>query len=351
MGGHEQQAVSEAHGPDAPRVLHHLDCYRVLGRLGVGGMAEVFLARDEREPRRRAVIKRVRPSIANDAAVVEMFLDEARIFMRLRHPNICRFYDAAYVDGEPCVAMEHIDGVTLDALIEAAARYGGIPRALALRIARDVASALDTVHGLRDESGTPLNVVHRDVTPRNIMIGFDGRVCLLDFGLAKAALSPSRTRPGMAKGMLAYLAPEVFLGVPAGPAADIFALGVCLFEALTGRPLYRFARMSDTCEAIVEAPVPSLRARQPSAPAALDGILRRALAKDPATRQASAAQLVVALDELGSLPSSEVLATFVASVCREERASGPPLEPTEFGRDWSACPDAQDLAVHAGGTR
>ncbi|MFK7990270.1 MAG: serine/threonine-protein kinase [Sandaracinaceae bacterium] len=309
-------------------VLAHLARCRVLGRLGSGGMAEVFLLE---HGARRVALKRMHRSLARQPDQVAMFLHEARVFMRTAHPYVVRFYGAARVDGVPCVAMEHVEGVTLEVLLARAGRYGGIPVDHAVAILADVAAALDWVHQLRDERGHPLQIVHRDVTPKNIMIGFDGRVRLLDFGIAKSTQARAQTRPGMTRGVLSYLPPEVFLGQRCGPAGDQFSLGVCLFEALTGRPLYRFARAQETREAIVAGPVPSLTERC-AVRVRLDAVVRRALAKTPKARFTSAGELSAALrDQLSSTPDLAALTRVWFAV---ERQRPTHLDPTAFGARW-----------------
>lgn len=316
---------------DAPGAIwSELARYRVRGCIGRGGMAEVFLVT---AGRRTAVLKRMHPALARSADQVAMFLHEARIHLRAAHPNLARFDGAARVDGLPTVAMEYIEGVTLEALMARSVRYGGMPRDAALSIASSVASALDSVHRLRDDRGRPLRIVHRDVTPQNIMVGFDGRVRLLDFGIAKSTQARAQTRPGMTRGVLSYLPPEVFCGERAGPAGDVFSLGVCLFEALRGRPLYRFARATDTREAIVSGPVPSLGT---AADRGLDRVLARALAKTPSARFGSAGEMAAALqDQMGAQPD---LAEMTARWFAVERQTPAVLEPTAFGADWAERP-------------
>jgi eukaryotic-like serine/threonine-protein kinase len=280
--------------PQAVRELHR---FEVLGRLGAGGMAEVFLVRERVEPRRTAVLKRLLPTHAQDDEIREMFFDEARLAMRLSHPSLCRIYDAGFVAGQPCIAMEWVQGATLHELIERTCGRG-LSVDTAISIAQTVAGALDSVHRARDERGNRLAIVHRDVTPKNVMIGFDGRVKLLDFGVAKSLANQSITRPGTARGNLAYLAPELWLGQEADGRADVFSLGVTLFESLSCRPLYGFVRPRDAMNAIVNGPVPSLRDVRGDVPPMLDAIVQSALAKHPADRLESAGTMQSALQEL-----------------------------------------------------
>ncbi len=326
--------------PHWASVIEAFHRFEVRGRLGAGGMAEIFLAEEKEPPHRRVALKRLLPEQAEQEELRAMFLDEARLGMRLTHPSLCRVYDAGLLEGDLIIAMEHVDGVTLADLIDRAA--GGLPVEVALSIIADVAGALDSVHRARDEHGRPLGIVHRDVSPRNVMIGFDGRVKLLDFGLAKSALNHAITRPGMAKGKLAYLAPELWNEARPDARADLFSLGVCLFEALTGTRLYHRTSPFESRDAILTGPVPSLADHRKDLPPALDHIVRRCLAKHPHGRPESAGALHTALMELlevtGRRPEPGAVERLVSELFREERERGPVLVPTRFGARASSEP-------------
>jgi serine/threonine protein kinase len=313
-------------------VLGELYRFDVLGRVGSGGMAEVFLAREKDGPRRSIAIKRLFPVLAAEDDLRSMFVDEARLGMRLAHPSLCRVYDVGEIEGDLCIAMEYVEGVTLAELIDR--HPNGVPREVALAIIADIASALATVHAARDEHGRPLGIVHRDVTPRNVMVGFDGRARLLDFGVAKSVLNEAITRPGMAKGKFGYLAPELWgEDVEADPRADVFSLGICLYEALTGQRLYHRVTPAESRAAIVDAPVPSIRAHLPRAPEALDRVVKRALAKTPNERFESASVMERVLVELMAAlgDRNDATSAFVGSAFEAEHARGVTLEPTSFG--------------------
>ena len=345
-GGSAQGSAHIVRTPHFPEVVRELYRFEVLGQLDEGGMAEVFLVREREAPFRQAVLKRIHASAAGDAEVRAMFLDEARLAMRLSHPSLCAVYDAGMVGEQPCLAMEWVDGVTLEALIERAGPTG-LPIELCAYIAARVASALDSVHRARDERGRLLGIVHRDVTPANVMISFDGEVKLLDFGLAKSCASQVVTRPGCAKGKLGYLAPEVWKGEPATAASDVFSLGVCLHEALAGRPLYAYARARDTQQAIVESGVPSARAARAGVPRELDAVLARCLAKHPCDRFSSAGALEAALDQLlltNDDPQSQ-LRTLVRQRFAAERSRGPALMPSELERIVASVPPPPPVAL------
>ncbi|HEY8431255.1 MAG TPA: protein kinase, partial [Sandaracinaceae bacterium] len=251
--------------------------YEIVGRLAIGGMAEILLAREDAEGAgsRHLVVKRILPEYEREPAFVEMFLDEARVMMRLKHPNVCHVYKFGQQDGTHFIAMEWVHGASLGKLIRRARKMGGIPVAIACKIIALIAEALDHAHTAKDDDGNPLGIVHRDVTPDNVMISYDGAVKLLDFGIAKADARAHKTQAGVVKGKFAYMAPEQCRAKPLDHRVDVFALGVCLYEALTGQPLYRRETEFETMEAIVRGPVPKLADRLKNPPAALEHIIAR----------------------------------------------------------------------------
>lgn len=192
-----------------------------------------------------------------------MFLDEARLAIRLQHPNICPIYEFGEAQGTWFIAMEWVNGVPLGKLIRKARASGGIPVPVTVRVLAQISEALHYAHRARDEQGELLGIVHRDVSPQNIMVSYSGSVKLLDFGVAKAKSHSARTQAGVVKGKLAYMAPEQCRGEEIDARADVFALGVCLFEALTGRPLYHRGTEFETLKAVMDDPVPSVRSFKP----------------------------------------------------------------------------------------
>ncbi|MFT5358901.1 MAG: serine/threonine protein kinase, partial [Polyangiales bacterium] len=257
--------------------------YQVLGRLAIGGMAEILLARQpgQAEP---IVLKKILATFDSDDEFVEMFLDEARVGMQLEHPNIGHFLDAGEERGRYFIAMEWVNGVTLAKLVRRASKSGGIPPTIASAIVRAVADALHYAHTSRDENDDLMGLIHRDVSPHNIMVGYDGTVKLLDFGIAKAMGAAHITAAGVVKGKFAYMAPEQCEGEAIDFRSDIFALGVVLFEALTGKRLFRRGSDRETVRAIVREPVPSLSEHWVKAPRELEAICSTALNKDPTAR-------------------------------------------------------------------
>ena len=310
--------------------------YELLGRIAAGGMAEVFLAREigAHGTRRHVAIKRILPHIADDMRFVEMFRDEARLAMQLSHPNICHIYEFGELDGHHYLAMEWIHGVSLGRLVRKAREVQGIPIRIAVKVAARIAEALHWAHNATDGDGEPLGLVHRDVTPHNIMIGFDGAVKLLDFGIAKANTQASHTRVGTVKGKFSYMSPEQCAGLHLDGRSDLFSLAVCTFEALTGKALYVRDNELLTMSAIVHEPTPSIRQLRPDVPEELDAILRKALEKDPARRFSDAGEMLVALERFlalqGEVVSSTTIAKFLESTLTPEERH-PLAYSTPFG--------------------
>jgi serine/threonine-protein kinase len=332
-GRAERSVVARAPVPnpiaDLP-VLAYYGRFALLGRLAFGGMAEIFLARETNaNASRHLVVKRILPHVADDEGFVTMFLDEARLAMRLQHPNICPVYEFGEAGGTWFIAMEWVDGVPLGKLIRKARAMGGVPIPLVVRVLAQTAEALHYAHRARDENGAPLGIVHRDVSPQNIMVAYNGSVKLLDFGVAKAASHETRTQVGVVKGKLAYMAPEQCRGDAIDARADVFALGVCLYESLVGRPLYQRQTDFETLKAVLEDPVPSARALRPEVPPDLDAIVQRALAKTPEARWQSAGELQEALEQWLSDHRERMnaarTAEYLESLYAEEIASGPKL--------------------------
>ena len=318
-------------------VLGKFAGYDILGRLALGGMAEILLARhaDTEGNHRFLVIKRILPHFEQDRDFVQMFLDEAKIGMQLKHPNICQFQQFGADDGSHFIVMEWVNGMPLGRLIRKARASGGVGLPIGIRIGVDVARALHYAHIANDEHGEPFHIIHRDVSPHNIMIGYNGAVKLLDFGIAKADHRAHKTQAGVVKGKFAYMAPEQCTAGQADHRLDIFALGVCLFETLTGRSLYRRQTEAATMRAVIMDPVPTLKERLPDVSDELDRILQKALAKEPADRFATAAEFANELEHFGKsnqrLATQREVADFIKKVFPEEFTRGPRVDTVPFG--------------------
>jgi len=318
-------------------VLGKFAGYDILGRLALGGMAEILLARHSNTDgqHRFLVVKRILPHFEQDSDFVQMFLDEARIGMQLKHPNICQFHQFGADEGSHFIVMEWVNGVPLGRLIRKARNSGGVGLPIAIRIGVDVARALHYAHIANDEHGEAFNIIHRDVSPHNIMIGYTGAVKLLDFGIAKADHRAHKTQAGVVKGKFAYMAPEQCTAGQADHRLDIFALGVCLFETLTGRSLYRRQTEAATMRAVIMDPVPSLKERLPDVAEELEKILQKALAKEAGDRFATAADFANELERFGKanqqFATQREVADFVKKVFPEEFSRGPRVDTVPFG--------------------
>src|SRR5580658_7166522 len=275
--------------------------YRLIAELGQGGVATVYLAVSIGKSgfRKLAVVKLIRPQFASDPDLIEMFLDEARLSARLNHPNVVQTYDVGVDDHRHFMAMEYLDGVSFNAAISRLTRQSGpVGFELRARVLLGVLEGLRYAHELKDYDGAPLRIVHRDVTPHNIFVTYDGQVKLLDFGIAKASTSSVQTATGVIKGKLTYMAPEQALSDPVDAGADLYAVGVMLWEALTGRRRFP-ADLSDvamfTRAASGEVPeAPNAAAL--GLPAELDTIILRALEPKRENRYPTAAELHADLD-------------------------------------------------------
>ncbi|MCA9570239.1 MAG: serine/threonine protein kinase, partial [Myxococcales bacterium] len=256
--------------------------YTLVRRLGQGGAGEVWraLMAGPMGFEKPVAVKLVR-SDRRVAGLEDDLVREARFGALMAHPNVVATYELGSVAGRRFIAMEYVAGASFGKLIRKARKSGGVPVHIACKIIGLVAEALDHAHNAKNEDGSELGIVHRDVTPDNIMVSYDGNVKLLDFGIAKAATRSHKTQAGVVKGKFAYMAPEQCRAKDLDHRVDVFALGVCLYEAVTGRPLYRRETEFETMEAIVRGPVPKLADRVKNPPPELEAIIQRCLAKKP----------------------------------------------------------------------
>lgn len=288
----------EAPVPKALSTSKRLGRYVLSHEIASGGMATVNLARAEGPGgfEKVVAIKSMHAHLAKDRAFVQMFLDEARIASRIDHPNVCRVFDFGEAEGTHYIVMEYIVGETLVALHQRAfarAEPEERPRlsVYAAHIIADACEGLHAAHELRDEQGKLLGLVHRDVSPHNLFACYDGSVRLLDFGVAKVSGRPEETRSGVLKGKLAYMAPEQVRRQPVDRRADLWAMGVVLWELVTGQRLFRRASEVETLLAIERETPPLLREKCPTLAPELEAIVGRALAREPAQRYATAREM------------------------------------------------------------
>jgi serine/threonine protein kinase len=299
--------------------------YKILERLGGGGQAEVFrgIAETLEGFKKSVAIKRVLPHLTSNPQFVAMFLDEARLSLNLQHANIVQVFDISRADdGTYFLVMELVNGCDLKALVEHEirnTRSANIP--LVLYVVIEACKGLHYAHMLEHpETREPLNIVHRDISPPNIMLSKNGEVKVVDFGLAKANSQLENTDEGVVKGKFSYLAPETTLGLEVDARADVFALGIILWEMLTERRLFIGDSPHATVELVRQARIPSIIALNPNVDLELDAIVRTALARDRDERFQSAAELGDALS--GYLFANGLKATSkdVALAVREIRA-------------------------------
>jgi serine/threonine protein kinase len=280
--------------------------YELLLPVAAGGMAMVWAARlkGSRGFQKIVAVKTMLPKLSEDPQFERMFLDEASLASRIHHPNVVEVLDLGEMSGVLFIAMEWLDGVPLNQVMKAAKGASGIPLPVAVHILTHAAEGLHAAHELKDDHGAYIGLVHRDVSPQNILVGYDGLTKMVDFGLAKAtALGDGATRAGQLKGKISYMAPEQIRGDPLDRRADVFALGVVLYAVTTGKHPFRRESEGATLFAISApepAPAPS---RFMSYPPELEAVLLKAVAKDPDKRYSSSLEFARALEQ--TLPDGE----------------------------------------------
>jgi len=295
------------------------DRYQLVHRVAQGGMGDVWLARlrGRHGFERFVAIKTILPVFAEDPRFWAMFLDEARIASRIEHTNVAQIFDLGERDGRPYLVMEWIDGDSLAQLAQVADRAsGGFPLPVLLRILADACAGLHSAHELKDPQGHALEVVHRDVSPQNILVSRTGTVKVIDFGVAKARVRlAEETSAGTVKGKLHYTAPERALGVPADRRSDIWAIGAVLYRILAGRHAYRGVDDHEVVRQLVSGAPPD--PLPPAVPPSVRNLVARALAPDPRQRFATAAELQraleCALEELSAVSAAKQVTEFLAA--------------------------------------
>jgi serine/threonine protein kinase len=298
-----------------PHTPHAQRCRYVLSsEIARGGMGSIHMGRmlGAHGFSRRVAIKRLLPQFACDEEFSAMLLEEARLSACVSHPNVAGVIDVVQEGDELWLVLEYIEGHSLARLMR---RQPGapVPPAYVVRILIDLLHGLAAVHEARDEWGTPLAIVHRDVSPQNVMVGVDGLSRLLDFGIAKARTGLGTTQRGSLKGKLSYLAPELLRLEPATPASDVYAAGLVMWEALVGRRPFEFATYREAFMRPQGLLPPSPSTFVPWIPRELDAIVLAALAPRPAERPESAHSLLIALEGVAKLASRSELGAWVRS--------------------------------------
>ncbi|RJQ77352.1 MAG: serine/threonine protein kinase [Desulfobacteraceae bacterium] len=255
--------------------------YRLKDKIAQGGMAELYIADYVREDgfKRQVAIKKVLPHLAENQDFIKMFIREARLAALLQHPNIVQIFDFGKIRDTYVIAMEYIQGMNLGQIM--AHLKSPMPMDMAIFIIMKISLGLDYSHKRKDdESGQALGIVHRDVSPQNILISCQGEVKISDFGISKATTEPSFTQAGVIKGKLSYLAPEQALGQPVDHRIDIYSLGLVFYEVLSGRRLYQFDTDIEAIRKIPEMVIPQLSLERPGLPEGLERVVMKCLEKD-----------------------------------------------------------------------
>jgi serine/threonine-protein kinase len=295
--------------------------YRLYEAIAAGGMATVHYGRLHGELgfARTVAVKRLHREYARDPEFVAMFIDEARLAMRVQHPNVVQTLDVVAAEGELLLVMEYVPAVSLFQLLRvAAARGERVAAPLAVAILADALRGLHAAHEATDEAGNPLDIVHRDVSPQNILVGADGCARVLDFGVAKATGRQQTTREGQVKGKFAYMAPEQITNVCVTRQSDVFAASIVLWEALTGKRLFQAESETALLARVLSAPIEPPSAAAPGLDAELDRIVLRGLSRDLATRYPTARDMARDLDKVATLPSASQIAEWVEHLAGDD---------------------------------
>ena len=314
--------------PPPPSDKDRFGQFQLIEKIATGGMAEVYKARMSGVEgfQKIVAIKKILPHMAASDDFMTMFADEAKLAAQLNHPNIIHIYDLGKVDKSYYIAMEYVEGRDLRSILKSGAEHGlPLPPELALFIASKLAAALDYAHRRKDFNGEDLSLVHRDVSPQNVLISYEGDIKLCDFGIAKAASKSSQTQAGALKGKLQYMSPEQASGKPLDRRSDLFSLGSCLYEMLTGEKLFAGESDMTILDQVrnVKAQPPS--SKNPDVPKRVDSIVLKALAKSPEDRYQNASDLQRDLESVlytfSPAPGSADLAIFMHHLQAEEKGA------------------------------
>jgi len=304
-----------------------IDRYELVAEIASGGMATVYLARLQGVGgfQRYFAIKRMHPHLVSDESFVQMFLDEARLVANIRHANVVPVLEVGAGQSGYYLVMEYIEGDTLSTLLTRSVRDNQrIPAGVAVKIVLDMLAGLHAAHELRDPDGNALGLVHRDVSPQNVLIDIDGVARISDFGVAHATSRLSSTRAGQLKGKVAYMAPEQARGGAVTRSADVFAAGIVLWEALCRKRLFMGDNEAITLNKLMFEPIPKLRQGNPVMPGTLEKVLDRALDRDQSARYSSAAEFAEAIESAARgarmLATPNEVKAFVESIIGQQMA-------------------------------
>jgi serine/threonine protein kinase len=342
--------------------------YALYAEIAAGGMATVHIGRllGPVGFARTVAIKRLHPQYAKDPEFASMFLDEARLAARVQHPNVVATIDVVATDGELFLIMDYVRGESLSRLVRTSKKRGElVPPRIVASIICGFLHGLHAAHEAKDERGEPLNLVHRDVSPQNVLVGSDGIARVLDFGIAKAAGRVQVTKDGQIKGKLAYMPPEQLAGRPLNRTVDVYASAVVMWEALVGERLFKGDNEGETLAKILRDEVPAPSQVEPRVPHEFDAPLLRALSRDPTKRHATARELALELERCAGMASptevgewvermaGQVLAAREGQVAEIESASASmrlPPEPDSESDISNAFPQQVTAIFGDGGT-
>ncbi|HEX2735398.1 MAG TPA: serine/threonine-protein kinase [Polyangiaceae bacterium] len=325
-----------------PRVVGR---YALFDEIAAGGMATVHLGRLVGQVgfSRTVAVKRLHPQYAKDSEFVTMFVDEARLASRIQHPNVVSTLDVVKTQSELFLVMEYVQGEALSKLVRNAAKRGErIPPHIVLSVMSGMLHGLHAAHEAKSETREPLNIVHRDISPQNVLVGLDGVARVLDFGVAKAAMRSGATRDGQMKGKLSYMSPEQLNGKDIDRRSDIFAAGIVLWEALAGKRLFAGADAGEILGKVLAADIPSPKSVVPSLPDEVSDAVMRSLERDPDKRFQTAREFAIALEKSAQLATSHTVGEWVREYGGDElnkrlnlvaRVEGFPME--ELGEPHS----------------
>jgi serine/threonine protein kinase len=303
---------------EAPIVLGR---YAIYDKIAVGGTASVHFGRLAGVAgfARTVAIKRLHPHLADDPEFIAMMIDEARLAARISHPNVVQTVDVATVDRELLVVMEYVRGESLGRLLRLESlRQGRVPLPIVSAVMTGALYGLHAAHEAKSDRGEPLGIVHRDMSPQNVLVGVDGVARVIDFGVAKAEGRIQSTRDGHVKGKLAYIAPEQLSREPTTRAADIYAAGVVLWEMLTGRRLFQAGDGGELVAKVLAGPTCAPSAFAPHVPSAVDAVAMRALARDPGARFETALAMAEALAQAAPPALATEVGTWVQEVAKDD---------------------------------
>ncbi len=308
--------------------VRRIDRYELHAEIARGGMARVHLGRliGPVGFSRTVAIKSLHPAYANDAEVVRMFIDEARLSSCIRHPNVVPTLDVLAMDGELFLVMEYVRGASLAKLIESAKSQKVLPPVpVVVSMMIGALSGLHAAHEALGEDGAALDIVHRDVSPQNILVGEDGVARVLDFGIAKAVSRMQATTDGQIKGKLAYMSPEQISGSEIDRRSDVFSASVVFWELLTGKKLFGQGEPGATTYAVLNREIEPPSSLNPAVPEALDAIVMRGLSRDREARPKTARELAVALEGLKLSATANSVSEFVYAMAKEDIERGAEL--------------------------